>query len=171
MKNSKRLKQLARLGILLAFALIITLIESYIPPVIAVLPYAKLGLANVVIFATFIICGVWQGYAVLLLKCLLGAVFAGNISMVMYSMPAGLVSYTVIILLFQTKLFGVVGLSVLSAVLHNLVQLAVATAIIGSSVLIYLPYLMLAGAIAGLVTGTALRYIIKYVPTRVLIDS
>lgn len=170
MKNSRRLHELARLGVLLAFALIISIIESYIPPVVPVLPYAKLGLANVVVFATFIICGVWQGYAVLLLKCLLGAVFAGNLSMVIYSIPAGVLSYTLIILLFQTRFFGVTMLSVLSAIVHNLVQLAVATAVVGKSVWIYLPYLALAGAVAGLVTGVALHYLIKMLPPKVLVD-
>lgn len=49
---------------------------------------------------------------------------------------------------------------------HNLVQICVASLIVGKSVFVYLPYMMLAGAIAGIVTGLLCYFIVKSLGTR-----
>ena len=146
-------KRVALSGVMLALALIVSLVENMIPPIVPMLPYAKLGLTNVVLLACFMLVGVWEGYVVLLLKCLLSAVYAGNMSMLIWSLPSALVAYTIMVLLSKTKLFSVTGLSVVGGMLHNFTQIVVATLILGTSVFFYLPYMLLAGGIAGLVTG------------------
>lgn len=163
------LREIARLAVFLAFALILSLLENMLPPIVPVLPYAKIGLSNIVVFGVFIIADVKQGLVVLVLKCVLAALFSGNIGMLMYSLPAAAVSYTAIILLYKTKFFGIPALSAAGGILHNLTQLAVAAAIIGPGVFIYFPYLLLAGAAAGLATGTALFLTIKYIPMKALV--
>lgn len=162
MKKSPSAK-IALSGVFLALALIVSLIENTIPPVVPVLPYAKLGLGNVVLLMCFIVSGVWQGYAVLVLKCLLSAVFAGNFSMLMWSLPASLAAYTAMTLLYCTRIFSVAGLSVLGGMLHNAVQIAVAVGIVGAAVAAYLPYMLLAGGIAGLATGIICHFVLAFV--------
>ena len=44
-------RRIALSGLFLALALIVSLVESLIPPVVPALPYAKLGLGNVVLLA------------------------------------------------------------------------------------------------------------------------
>ena len=138
-------KRVALSGVMLALALIVSLIENMIPPIVPMLPYAKLGLTNVVLLACFMLVGVWEGYVVLLLKCLLSAVYAGNMSMLIWSLPSALVAYTIMVLLSKTKLFSITGLSVVGGMLHNFTQIVVATLILGTSVFFYLPYMLLAG--------------------------
>ena len=46
-------KRVALSGVMLALALIVSLIENMIPPIVPMLPYAKLGLTNVVLLACF----------------------------------------------------------------------------------------------------------------------
>lgn len=150
-------------GLFLAMALIVSLIENLIPPVVPALPYAKLGLSNVVLLMCFIVSGVWRGYAVLLLKCLLSAVFAGNVSMLMWSLPASFAAYTVMAALYRTGIFSVTGLSALGGMLHNAVQIAVAVGIVGVSVAAYLPYMLLAGGIAGLATGLICHFVLAFI--------
>lgn len=154
-------KRVALSGVMLALALIVSLIENMIPPIVPMLPYAKLGLTNVVLLACFMLVGVWEGYVVLLLKCLLSAVYAGNMSMLIWSLPSALVAYTIMVLLSKTKLFSVTGLSVVGGMLHNFTQIVVATLILGTSVFFYLPYMLLAGGIAGLVTGVICHFAVN----------
>ena len=52
-------RRLALSGLFLALALIVSLIENLIPPIVPALPYAKLGLGNVVLLACFLLVGVW----------------------------------------------------------------------------------------------------------------
>ena len=77
MRNSVT-KRIALSGLFLALALIVSLIENLIPPVIPALPYAKLGLGNVVLLACFLLVGVGEGCVVLVLKCFFAALFSGN---------------------------------------------------------------------------------------------
>ncbi|MBR2056175.1 MAG: Gx transporter family protein, partial [Clostridia bacterium] len=154
-------KRVALSGVMLALALIVSLIENMIPPIVPMLPYAKLGLTNVVLLACFMLVEVWEGYVVLLLKCLLSAVYAGNMSMLIWSLPSALVAYTIMVLLSKTKLFSITGLSVVGGMLHNFTQIVVATLLLGTSVFFYLPYMLLAGGVAGLVTGVICHFAVN----------
>ena len=58
-KTQLSTKRVALCGLFLALALIVSLIESFIPPIIPALPYAKIGLGNVVLLACFLLLGVW----------------------------------------------------------------------------------------------------------------
>lgn len=154
--NGKRkiiTKKIVLSGLFLALALIVSLIESLIPPLIPVLPYAKIGLGNIILLACFLTVGVAEGYIVLALRCLLNAVFAANMAMMIWSLPSALVAYTVMILLYKTKKFSVLGVSVAGGMLHNFVQICVASIVVGQSVFAYLPYMLLAGGLAGICTG------------------
>ena len=153
-------KRVALAGLFLALSLIVGLIENLIPPIIPALPYAKLGLGNVVLLACFLLVGVWQGYIVLLLRCFLMAAFSGNFSAMLWSVPAALVAYTAMVLISKSEFFSITGTSVLGAMLHNAIQILVATLIIGQSVLVYLPYMLVAGGIAGFVTGLVCHFIV-----------
>ena len=50
-------KRVASLGILLAAASIVFIIESLVPPLIPIAPYVKLGLANVFVLLVIIYFG------------------------------------------------------------------------------------------------------------------
>ena len=157
--------RLARAALMTAIALIIYVIESYVvifPP----LPYFRLGLSNVVIMFTLIWCGAVEAYSVLIVRNLLGAIFAGNIQMLMYSMPASLIALTVLLLCLPlVKRVSLIALSVLSSVIHNLVQLSVFCIVCNSvAPLTYFPYLGVLGAIAGAITGLVVFYTVKKLP-------
>lgn len=154
-------KRVALSGLFLAMALIVSLVERYLPPIIPILPYVKIGLGNVVLLACFLCLGVWEGYVVLILRCLLTAVFAGNFIALLWSLPSAFVAYTVMVIMCKTRFFSVCGVSVTGGILHNFVQICVACAVIGKSVFAYLPYMMLAGALAGFATGTICYFVCK----------
>ncbi len=169
--SSFTIKRIALSGLFLALALIVGLIENLIPPIIPALPYAKLGLGNVVLLACFLLVGVWQGYIVLILRCFLSAVFAGNFSQMLWSVPAALVAYTAMVLLAKTGFFSTIGISVAGAMLHNAIQILVATLIIGQSVLVYLPYMLVAGFVAGFATGIVCHFVVEGLKNKTRLPS
>lgn len=159
MKNNVT-KKIALSGLFLALALIVSLLESLLPPIVPALPYAKLGLGNVVLLMCFVLAGVREGYCVLLLRCLLAAVFAGNFSSLMWSVPAALAAYTAMYLLYKTRFFSTVALSAVGGMVHNAVQMAVGVGVAGSAVAAYLPYMLVAGGVAGVATGIVCHFVL-----------
>lgn len=164
-------RKVAYSGLFLALALIVSLVESALPPIIPVLPYAKVGLSNVVLLACFLLIGPVEGYIVLILRCFLSAVFAANLGSMIWSVPAALVSYTVMVLLYYTKFFSVAGLSVIGGMIHNFIQILVATFVVGASCFYYLPYMLLAGFLAGFVTGIVCHFIVISMKDRLKINN
>ena len=164
-------KRVALAGVLLALSLIVGLIENLLPPIVPALPYAKLGLGNIVVLACFLLVGVWQGYVVLILRCFLMAVFSGNFSAMLWSVPSALVAYTAMVLLSKSEFFSITGVSVTGAMLHNAVQILVATLIVGQSVLVYLPYMLVAGFIAGFVTGIICHFVVGALKNKTMLPS
>lgn len=159
--NGYSARRVAYCGLFLALALIVTLLENMLPPIIPALPYAKIGFGNIVLLACFLLLGTKEGYIVLLLRCLFSAIFAGNFSAIIWSLPSALVAYTVMVLMSKSRFFGIIGISTLGGILHNLTQLLVASAIVGNGVFAYLPYMMLAGGLAGVVTGIVCYFAVK----------
>lgn len=155
-------RRIALSGLFLAFALIVSLVESLIPPVVPALPYAKLGLGNVVLLACFLLVGAGEGCVVLVLKCLFAALYSGNISMLVWSLPAAAVAYAAMAGLWRTRLFSVTGLSIAGGMLHNVTQILVAMAVVGRAVAAYLPYMVLAGGVAGLATGLICHFVVAF---------
>lgn len=164
-------RKIAMSGLFLALALIVSLIENLIPPVIPALPYAKIGLGNVILLACFLCVGIWEGYAVLLLRCLLNAVFAANMASLIWSIPAALTAYTLMIALYKTKAFSITGVSAAGGMTHNFIQICVASAVVGQSVFAYLPYMLLAGGLAGFATGVICYFSVKALEKLKLTDT
>lgn len=152
--------KIAKLGLFLAVALIVSLVESLLPPLVPILPYAKLGLSNVILLMVLLVLGVPEGYLILVLKCVLMAVFSGNFSVLLWSLPAGLIAYSIMVLLKFLKVFSTTGMSTAGAITHNVVQIIVASLLIGPSVYVYMPYMILAGGLAGLFTGLCCHYLL-----------
>ncbi len=157
MKNAL-LKKIALTGVLSAFALIVFVLESLMPPLF--LPGARLGLSNVFILLAVILIGDAYGYAVLIIKVLLGSVFAGNISAVLYSLPAGVVALTVqVILLRFNKKFGVISVSVFGGGINLVIQNVIFALVTGTSAMLaYLPYFALIGILSGSVIGVIVYF-------------
>ena len=147
-------KKLCTLALLTAAALVIFVAEAQIPPVIAV-PGVKLGLSNIIVLLTMYIYGRREGAVVLGLKIVLGSIFSGQLMSFFYSAAGGLLCLGVMSLLkgmltekqiWATSAFG--------AAAHNIGQLIVAIAILGTDKLVwYLPVLLASGIITGVFTG------------------
>lgn len=120
-------RRIVQLGIFTALALMIHLIEAPLP---RPLPWAKLGLANIVSLVVLHLMGAQEALAVTFLRTLLGALLLGNFLTPAFvlSFSGGMLSTLVMALaywlLYPRATF--IGISVIGALTHNLGQLLLA---------------------------------------------
>ncbi len=161
------IRKLTFSALFLALALIVSVLENMLPPLVPIMPYAKIGLSNIILLMCFLLVGIWEGYIVLIIKCILASVFAANMGSLMWSLPAALVAYSVMVGLYYCKIFSTTAISIAGGVIHNVVQMLVAWIIVGKGVMTFLPYMIIAGALAGLVTGIICHFIVETLKEKV----
>ena len=150
-------------GILTAAALITFMLESLFPPII--LPGAKLGLSNIFILLTAIILGGRYAFIALALKTMLGSVFSGNVSAIMYSLPSGAIALTVELLLLYFTKSSIIAISVCGSVINTTLQnLTFCLVTDASEYLAYLPYLSIISILSGILVGFTVYLIVKKLP-------
>ena len=113
------------------------------------------------VFALYAL-GSGQAMLILVARCLLGAVFAGNVNALIFSLLGGVSAMLVMILLSRSRWLSVYGVSVGGAAAHNCGQVAAAVLTLGNTApLYYLPVLLgvslFTGALTGLVTACLFR--------------
>ena len=154
-------KRLAELAVLTAVSLIIFIIELQIPNPFPV-PGIKLGLANIItVYAVYH----YKPYEVVLIvavRLLLGSIFSGNISALLYSASGSALCLIGMLLLRRVIAESHLWLaSVFGALLHNTGQLLAAMLLLQTTGLIaYYPFLVVSGCLAGAFTGLCTQLII-----------
>ena len=147
-------RKLTLLGLLSAMSLILFIIELRLPALIPV-PGVKPGLSNIVVLVALFAYDRRSAAAVLFVKTVLGAVFAGSMLRFLYSCAGSLCCFAVAAALRGgVKDKQIWFLSALAACAHNFGQLLVARAVMGTpQVWWYAPILVLSGVLTGLFTG------------------
>jgi len=146
-------KKVATWGMLVALAFLLSYIETLIPFSFGV-PGIKLGLANLVTVIALYGLGEKQAFAVSLVRIVLAGFTFGNLSVMLYSLAGGVLSYLCMVLFKRFTGLSMVGISVIGGVAHNLGQLLLAAFVLKTeSLLYYFPALLVAGTAAGLVIG------------------
>lgn len=165
MQNTRRMVLLA---LLIAMASVLHVVESWLPLPLPV-PGIKLGLANIVSLIVITMFGWRDAMYVAILRVFLGALFGGIFLGPAFAMSiSGAMGSTVVMALvyyYWHPNFSLVGISIIGAVVHNMVQIIVAATLVSSITLLwYLPYLILFALPTGLATGITTIYFIAKVP-------
>ena len=154
-------KRLATLGLLTALALILFFVELQIPNPFPV-PGIKIGLANIV--TIYVVYRYSAGEAVMLtaVRITLGSVFSGNVMALFYSACGSFLC--LIGTIFLKRIIDKKHLwltSVFGALLHNTGQMAAALLVTQTpSLIVYYPFLIISGCLAGAFTGLCAQIII-----------
>ena len=137
-------KQLTLCAVLTAMALALSYVENFLPLSLAIpVPGIKLGLANIVTVFALYALGPAQALMILLARCFLGAVFAGNMNALIFSLLGGMSAMLVEIVLCRLPRLSVYGVSIGGAAAHNCGQVAAAVLTLGNTApLYYLPILL-----------------------------
>lgn len=145
-------RQLTLCALLTALALALSYMEGFLP--ILPLPGAKLGLANIVTLFALYALGPAQALLILIARCLLGAMFAGNLNALLFSLLGGLAAMVMEILLKRIPKLSIYGVSIGGAAAHHCGQVAAAMLTLGNTApLGYLPLLLWVSLLTGAATG------------------
>ncbi len=158
-------RRLALGAVLLALGLTLSRVDRMIPLTFVPIPGFRIGLSNVVtLFALFRLPGAMT-WSILLMRCLLGALFGGGISALLLSLSGGILA----LLVMQAVQFAarrlplsVFGVSVAGACAHNIGQVLMASLLLESwAPLWYLPYLLWVGVVCGLLIAALCAGVLK----------
>lgn len=150
------------MAMLLTIALTIFIAEMFLPQIVPV-PGIKPGLANIVT----LVCLVWlskgETFIILILRIVLGSVFSGGMSAMLYSLAGGVLCFiaeAAVMRFFKKERLWAV--SVVGAVFHNIGQLGAAALILRSAqVVFYLPILIVSAVVTGAFTGICAQLAVK----------
>jgi len=148
-------RRLVLISMLAACGLVFFVFESFLP----LLPWFRPGLGNVATILALMIFGFGDAVKVTILRIVLGALVLGQLftPILVFALSGGLASVLIMafVMRYSGKIFGPVGISVLGALAHNMVQLFVAYLIYVKSVgiFIFIPVFMGAGVVTGALTG------------------
>lgn len=157
------------MAMLLALAVIMGYLEALVP-VAPAIPGIKLGLANFVIVLVMYLFSIREAAVLSALRIILVGFLLSNLSMILYSLAGAVLSLTMMALIKRNRHFSIYGVSMAGGVMHNVGQLLVAGALMGfQAILWYVPFLLGAGLLAGLLIGFLVkisysrleRYILK----------
>ena len=158
-------KRLTLCAVLVALALALSYTERFIPlQMLVPLPGVKLGLANIVTLVALYLMGPKEAFAILIPRCIFGAVFGGGITGLLFSLTGGILAMCIMTLARKCPLFSVYGVSILGAAAHNIGQILAAMVLMNSVYIgAYLPYLLIVAIFTGFATGAAVAGTLKAV--------
>ena len=143
----------ASVGVMAAFALVMSYVETFIPVPVPI-PGVKLGLANAVILAALLRMDFRSAFCVALAKVLVAGFLFGSPVMIAYS-AVGTV-FATLAMGAIAKIPGVhpIPVAMVGAVCHNIGQLLVASALLGTGLVWFsAPILFCAACATGALTG------------------
>ena len=149
-------KKLSLVGILTALAVVLAVLEQYIPiQLILPLPGIKLGIANTVTLTALKKINFKCAFAILMVRCSLVALLFGTPISLAMSLSGGLLSLCAMWLLLRRQTwFSIYGVSIAGAAMHNVGQVACACVVLKSIYVFgYLPILLFSAFVTGVLIG------------------
>ena len=154
-------KKLAMMGLFTALAMIFGYVETILPISIGI-PGVKLGLANIVVVFALYRLKPLEAFWINVARIVLVSFMFGNLSMMLYSLAGGILSFVAMTLFKKSGKFSIYGISVAGGVFHNVGQLVVAMiALETASMVYYGPVLLISGLVTGLLIGITAKEVLK----------
>lgn len=147
---------------MIAMSIALSIIESVVSAFFFAFPGIKLGLANIATLVVIFTMGRKEGATVALLRIfLVGLIYSGLFSpSFLISLGGGICALMIMLALKNSKL-SIFTISVLASLSHMVGQIAIAILVVKTTTLLYyLPYMMIISVPTGLVTGYLAKRII-----------
>lgn len=157
-------KKIAKLSMLLAISVVLSLIESIIP-INGLIPGMKLGLANIVIlFSLYMFSFKDALYLSILRVFLVGILRTGIFSITFFfSLSGALLSLISMYLVKKFTKLSIVGVSVIGSIFHSVGQIIIAIIFLSNTSLIYyLPILLITSVVTGVIVGIISNKLLEY---------
>ena len=160
MKNTHKI---TLLGILSSLAIVLSIVESFIPSV--GIPGVKLGLANILVLVTLYELGTKEAIIVNSIRVFLSSVLRGTLFSMNFlmSLSGAFFSLLMMIIFYKCfKKFSIIGVSVIGSIFHITGQVLVAMMFLETGYIIYyLPFIGISAIITGIFVGFISLAIIK----------
>jgi heptaprenyl diphosphate synthase len=152
---------IALCGVMTSLAIVFGYIEHLIP-----MPFGiygiKLGIANLVVITMLYALNAYSAFTINMLRIILCSMLFGSFTSFWYSLVGGLLSFAVMLILKRTNKLSPMGVSICGAISHNIGQITVAIILLDEfKIALYLPVLLITGAITGAIIGLIAIPIIK----------
>ena len=146
-----------------AFAVVLSFIESLLPTAYFMPPGSKLGLSNIPVMFSASKLSIGETLLIVIAKSVFVFITRGVTAFFM-SLAGGILSaLCMFIMLRKSTGFGFVGVGVLSAICHNIGQLAVSFFMVQSSAIVgYAPIMLITAIVTGFLTGMVLKIAMPY---------
>ena len=148
------IKKITFLSLLLAIAIILGIVDSYIPTNI---PGVKLGLANIIIVMVLYLFSYKEAILINLIRIYISALLRGTIFSMgfLMSLSGGILSLLIMIILkYILKNKGIIFVSIIGAIFHSIGQNLIAIIYLDTiNILYYLPILILISILTGFIMG------------------
>ncbi len=160
----RNISNITKIGVLTAAGLILFLFESAIP---RPLPWLKPGLSNLVTLVALYLYGLRTAFVVVLLRILIGAFILGSLfnPVFLFALSGGLLATGAMGMLFYfpRRVFSILGISVMGAFTHNLVQITLAAFLVVSQaqILYLMPIMLLSSLFSGFLVGIFAHFVVK----------
>jgi heptaprenyl diphosphate synthase len=162
---TNRVRELARLAMLLALATVIHTAEAFLPVTFV---WFRFGFANIIGLATLYLFGFRDAALVTF-----GRIFLGSLATGLFGSPAFLLSLSGgafailamgLVFRYGNGLFSEIGVSLAGATAHNVAQLFAAYLILirSEGILLLLPLMILTAVGTGFLNGLAARFFVRH---------
>lgn len=157
-------KKITFLGLFVALAMILSFVESLLPPITTAFPGIKMGLPNIAVMFILYRIGAKEAAIVSLVRVLLVSILFGNAQSMLYSLCGAVLSLAAMILMQKFSSFSHVSVSVVGGVFHNVGQILMAWLVTDTQQIVYyLPALLISGTAAGVLVGLVASFLEKRV--------
>lgn len=156
-------RKVAFYGIFAALGILMGYVEAILPSPVPI-QGVKLGLANVIVLIAMYFMGGKAALGINAIRVLISALLFNGFSGFLYSMAGAGASFIVMLLAKKIKSSGIIGVSVLGGVTHNIAQMGVAALVLGTpGLMYYVPVLLVSGTAMGVITGMVAKYCLKHI--------
>lgn len=148
----------------LALAVVLNIVETMVPFFNGYIPGLKLGLANTIILLVLYVYGFKDAVYLSFLRVLLVSILRTGLFSIAFwfSLGGALLSVIMMAIFKKTKLFSIVGVSIIGSVFHSIGQIIIAIILIDTtSVMYYLPLLLIFSVPTGIMIGVISKHLVN----------
>ena len=149
------MKKFTRLSILLSLAVVLNIVESFIPLFNGFIPGFKLGLANIVILFILYKYNLKDAFYVGILRVFLVGILRTGLfnTTFVFSLSGCILSILMMFIFKKYFKLSIIGVSVVGSIFHSLGQVMTAMILLNNNMLYYLPWILLLSIPTGIIVG------------------
>ena len=147
-------RDITKIAILTSICVVISILESLFTFIGDIVPWLKLGLANIVIIFALYEYDFKTAFLVSIIRVLIVALLRTGFGINFFFSLSGAIFSIIFMYIFKKTRLSIIGVSIIGSVFHSIGQVLVGMLLLDNyNVIYYLPYLLLFSIPTGIVIG------------------